>query len=114
MSELQTIKTLMNQYNEAYKASRESDKIKKKLIPLLKSNNLTETKLNFNDRAIYFHTYTRKEEISQKLIKNVLIQKYPNVNPEKFIEDLCNERKKITTETLGKSEKNQKNNYVTI
>jgi hypothetical protein len=108
MSQIDQIKSLMNKYNQAQQAAREADTLKKQLVPLLKAQNLTDTKFNFTDRSIGYHKYICKEEITQKLIKSVIQQKYPQINPDKFIADLCSARKSRTTETLKATKINTK------
>ena len=83
-----------------------SDRYKDNIEDILME--LTDTKFNFTDRSIGYHKYICKEEITQKLIKSVIQQKYPQRNPDKFIADLCSARKSRTTETLKATKINTK------
>jgi hypothetical protein len=98
--EMERIKELMNRYNAAQRASCDAQAIRKQLVPLLKNTNLTKTKFNFGDRKIGFHSYNDYEGITQKLVKTVIAKKYPQINPEQFVQDLLAARKCKRVETL--------------
>lgn len=101
MSELMTrIKTLMNRYDQVQRSSAEASTLRKQLVPLLKQAELTKTKFNFGDRTISYHYYNSYENITQQLIRSVISKKYPQINPDKFLDDLRAARKSTPTETL--------------
>lgn len=100
MSRVEDIKSMIQQYNKAQQMSLLMAPLRKKLVPLLKENNMTKTKFNFGDRVICYHSRGCYEEITQGLIKKVIREKYPQLNAEQFVTDLYDSRKKKTVETL--------------
>jgi hypothetical protein len=97
---MENIKELMTRYNKAQQGNQEATSLRKELIPLLKGAGLTKTKFDFGDRSISFHSYSNYEEVTQKLIRRLLIASYPQINPDQFIEDLYAARTKKSVETL--------------
>lgn len=97
---MDNVKDLMNRYNKAQLASLEATRLRKQLIPLLKNEGLTKTKFDFGDRVIKYHNYTDHEGITQALIKNVIRQKYPQIDPDQFVKDLYGARSKKRIETI--------------
>lgn len=97
---LQKIKELMTLYDQAQRASSETAKLRKQLVSLLKDAELTKTKFNFGDRNISFHKYNDYEKITQRLIRSVIVEKYPNIDADKFIADLYAARKSRSIDTL--------------
>lgn len=94
------IKELMTRYDQAQRASCEAAQLRKQLVPLLRSNNLTSTKFDFGDRSIKYHSYNDYENITQQLIRAVLREKYPQVDANRVIADICAARKSKKVETL--------------
>ena len=97
---LQKIKELMTRYDQAQRASSEAAKLRRQLVPLLKDLELTKTKFNFGDRNISFHKYNDYENVTQRLIRSVITEKYPGIDPSQFIADLYAARKSRSIETL--------------
>lgn len=101
------IKELMQQYDRAQRASQSVASIRKRLVLLLKQAGMTKTKFNFGDRNISYHTYGSYEELTQRLIRSVVKEKYPQIDSEQFIADLYAARKRRTVETLKATPKKQ-------
>lgn len=97
---MEKIKELMTLYNKAQLASQEATALRKQLIPLVKSAGLTGTKFDFGDRSISYHNYHNYEDITQKLLKRVLAEKYPRMNAEQFIKDVYDSRIRKDVDTL--------------
>jgi len=98
--QLLKIKELMTRYDQAQRASTEAAKLRKQLVALLKDSELTKTKFNFGDRNISFHRYNDYENVTQRLIRSVIVEKYPNIDANQFIADLYAARKSHPVETL--------------
>lgn len=100
MSDLQKIKALMTRFNHAQLASCEATALRRQIVPLLKTAGLTKTKFDFGTRSVSYHTYNDYEAITQRLIKSVIRQKYPQINAEQFVKDLYAARQCKNIETL--------------
>lgn len=101
MSDLMTrIKTLMNRYDQLQRSNNEAAALRKQLVQLLKQAELTKTKFNFGDRTISYHYYNNYENITQQLIRSVIKDKYPQINADRFLADVCAARKSKPAETL--------------
>lgn len=98
--DLSQIKELMHKYDRIQRASQETASLRKKLIPMLKSAGLSKTKFNFGDRTIGLNTYNSYEEVTQRLIRSVIVDKYPQLDAEQFVTDLYAARKRRSIDTL--------------
>ena len=94
------IKELVRRYNQAHKATAELTEIKKELVPLLKRAGLTATKFNFGDRSLSYSKYYAMDGPSQKLIKQYLYERHPNINADVFVTDLYAMRQRKLVETI--------------
>jgi hypothetical protein len=94
------IKALIKQYNQALEVSKQLPALRARIIPALKNEGMQNTKFNFGDYSIGYHSYNDHDGISQKLIKQVLTTYYPNVNSNEFMQRLLNERKLKKVETI--------------
>ena len=97
---MDNIRDLMTRYNRAQQASLETTSLRKQLVPMLKGAGLTKTKFDFGDRTISYHVYSSYEELTQKLIKKVIADKYPQIDPDQFVKDVYAARAKKSVETL--------------
>ncbi len=97
---MEEVKDLVQRFYVAQKASSEVIGLRKHLVTMLKSQNLTDTKFNFSDRTIQYDAHTEPENITQKLIKDMVTREYPQIDPELFMKKLKSARKPKTTETI--------------
>lgn len=102
------VKDLMARYDRAQRAGNEAASLRKQIVPLLKDAGLTKTKFNFGDRVIMYYNYNDYENITQKLVKSVIAQKYPQLNAEQFVADLYAARKCKSIETLRSQKPNKR------
>ena len=108
--DLTHIKELLYKYDQSQRAGQEATKLKKQLVPLIKSAGLTKTKFNFGDRTIAYSTYSTHDDITQRLMRSVITKKYPQINVEQFITDIYGSRKRRTIDTLKVAPIKQKKN----
>jgi 5-methylcytosine-specific restriction endonuclease McrBC GTP-binding regulatory subunit McrB len=97
---MEKIKEMIHRYYTVQQASQEAAKLRKQLVPSLKEAGLTNTKFNFGDKNISYHSYNSHEEITQKMVRQFVQNKYPHIDAEQFVVDLWNTRKKKTVETI--------------
>jgi len=94
------VKDLVNRYYKAYVNSKDLAKAKERLVKVLKESSLTKTKFEFDEGNIVYHKYEDNEGITQKLIKKVLVEHYPSINSEEFMNILRSSRERKTVETI--------------
>lgn len=94
------LKDLLREFNHAQQESKKIPQLRKRIIALIKHEGLTDTKFNFSDKTISYHTYQRYEDISQKLIREVLTEYYPQIDNKTVAQLISQRRKKKVTETI--------------
>ena len=67
---------------------KELDLLKSEAIVLIKKHGLTKVKFDYNDRHIKYVSEPSSFSLSQILIKNVLAETYPEIDPKEFINRL--------------------------
>ena len=78
----------------------EIDRTRKELVPLIKQNALTNTKFDYGDRYLRYRVYNEYGQISQKVLRQVLQAKYPEINADNFINEVLSQRKLTRKETV--------------
>lgn len=99
-TDVTAVKDLVHQYYVAQKNGRKAAQLRKQLIPLLKKAGMTGTRFEFPDTVISYLSYNKPGNITQKLIKDVVLKYYPSINAEQFIKTLLAARVKRTIETV--------------
>ena len=102
---MDNVRTKMNKFYQAQKAGSEAAVLRKEIVTMLKDTNLTKSKFDFQDRVIVYDKYTDYEGITQKQIRFVLEQYYPNIPADVFVKQVYDARKKKTIETLKVTKK---------
>ena len=98
--EIQEIKDTMDKFYNAQKASTEVAQLRRKLVVMLKKSDLTKAKFNFSDRTIQYSSYSSFEDITQKQIRQVINQYYPQISADNFVKQVYEARGKKIVETL--------------
>jgi 23S rRNA maturation-related 3'-5' exoribonuclease YhaM len=109
---MENIKGLMTRYNKAQQASQDAAALRKELVHLLKEEGLTKAKFDFGERSVSYHSYNKHEDITQKLIKRMIVDRYPQVNADNFMKDLNAIRTKKLVETLQVEQRKKDRNSV--
>lgn len=95
------LKSLVNQYNKLTKYVDQRNKMRDRIVFLMKEEGLTKKKFQFSgDKAIEFHKYSRKSTISAKLVKDVLTKLYGKEQMQKVMKEIESVRKTSTVETI--------------
>ena len=97
---MEDVKELVQRFYAAQKASREVIVLRARLINALKTQNLTDTQFNFSDRTIQYDRSVAPENITFKLIKDMVSVMYPQIDTELFMKNLKDSRKPKTTESI--------------
>lgn len=94
------LKQLISQYNTVQQEAQKLPMLKKRLIEMLKRENLTNSKFNFGSHTLKYHKYTRPGQITQKSIELYIAEHYPSLDAQSVASSIAAQRPKFTTETI--------------
>jgi hypothetical protein len=94
------LKELVKQYQYAYRYAQKLPKLRVELIQAIKKERLQTSVFEINDTKLTYQQYEDKDGITQKLIRSVLQESYPNLDAERFIQTICAARKTRKVETI--------------
>lgn len=99
--EHQHIKDLMSRFYRAQAAAKDVTKLRKELVGLLKTHQMTDARFNFADCHIQYASKSERSGITQAHIRAFLREQYPDIDSTSFVKELYAAQPYRTSETLA-------------